>query len=185
MIIRAANITDAVSIARLFIQPMGVLAGKFSGSNNPKDAVSLFTRFIAQQANQYSFENILVYEDDMGVRGFICGYDGALLHTLREPFITYISIYNGFAGLLEDETQPGEFYLDTVSVHPDLQGRGVGSQLIRALFKRSLSKGFNRVGLLVEPTNASAIRLYKKLGFELLQQRKFMGGDYLHLQRLL
>lgn len=45
-------------------------------------------------------------------------------------------------------------------------GRGIGSALLGMLLEWTDSKGFLRVSLQVYATNSSAIRLYKKFGFE-------------------
>jgi putative acetyltransferase len=56
----------------------------------------------------------------------------------------------------------------TVAVHPDWQGRGVGSRLFRALFAASaeLTPRVERIELMAREGNTDAIRLYERLGFK-------------------
>lgn len=55
----------------------------------------------------------------------------------------------------------------TVAVHPDAQGRGVGSRLFAALFEAAsrCAPPITRIELVARTGNAAAIRLYERLGF--------------------
>jgi putative acetyltransferase len=57
----------------------------------------------------------------------------------------------------------------TVAVHPDWQGRGLGSALFRALFEAAatLTPKVERIELMAREGNAAAIRLYERLGFRI------------------
>lgn len=76
--IRQALPGDAPLLSPLVILAMGDLAAKFINGNDPAKAVPLFEKSIALPANQYSYENILVYEDESGVCGMIIGYDALI-----------------------------------------------------------------------------------------------------------
>lgn len=183
--IRPAIPTDAAQIARLIIYAMEDLASKFIGQSDPLKAIPLFEHFAALPGNQYSYENILVYEDDSGISGVISGYDGADLNLLRAPFLKYIASTCGFKGKPEDETQPGEYYIDCISVAADKQGQGIGKKLTNSLIEQLKTTKHTRVGLLVSKDNPNAERLYTKLGFQMVNERQFMGGTYYHMQYMI
>jgi ribosomal protein S18 acetylase RimI-like enzyme len=84
---------------------------------------------------------------------------------------------------VEPETTAGEYYLDTVSVFPNRQGRGIGNRLISSVIERAKESGHDCVGLLVEKANPSAKKLYQRLGFEVTNIKNFMGGEYEHMIR--
>jgi len=180
--IRPAQLTDAPAISQLIVLAMGNLAGKFANSTDPAKILALFERFISQTGNQYSYENILVWDEHGEVCGMIITYDGAELDKLRKPFLEYIRSQLGFNGQPEDETQSGEFYIDCLSVNPQHQGKGIAKKLIKALFDRAAKLGHQTVGLLVSKGNDKAQKLYTGLGFELKGEKELLGGFHYHLQ---
>lgn len=182
MNIREAKQADAAELARLIILAMDDLAVKFVGGSTADDAIPLFEKFAALPANQYSYENILVCEDENGICGMISAYDGAMLHALRKPFLDYLATAYNFQLIPEDETGPGEYYIDCVSVSPDKQGKGIGKKLIMAMIDHAASRNHHRLGLLVNQENPQAQKLYGNLGFDVVEERDFMGGRYFHMQ---
>jgi ribosomal protein S18 acetylase RimI-like enzyme len=182
--IRQATHADASGIAQLILLAMGnSLAGKFANSDDPEVAKDLFTRFAGSTGNQYSYENVLVWEADGTVCGMIAAYDGGKLDEFRAPFLTYIRTVLGFVGAPEDETQSGEFYIDCLSVLPQYQGKGIGKSLIKALFERAAQLGHKTVGLLVSKGNDKAKKLYEGFGFEVVGEQPLLGGVHFHLQK--
>jgi ribosomal protein S18 acetylase RimI-like enzyme len=182
--IRPARLTDAVSLSQLIVLAMGNLAGKFANSTDEAKILALFERFVTQTGNQYSYENILVWDDQDEVCGMVIAYDGAELDKLRKPFLDYTRSQLGFTGQPEDETQSGEFYIDCLSVSPQHQGKGIAKKLIKALFERAAERGHQTVGLLVSKGNDKAKNLYTGLGFELKGEKELLGGFHYHLQYL-
>jgi ribosomal protein S18 acetylase RimI-like enzyme len=181
--IRPATPADAPAISRLIVLAMGdSLAGKFANSTDPAKALALFERFAQQTGSQYSYQNVLVW-DDSEVWGMIMAYDGAELDKLRKPFLDYTRAELGFTGQPEDETQPGEYYIDCLSVSPDHQGKGIAKKLIKALFEHAAQLGHQTVGLLVSKGNDKAKKLYTDLGFEEKGEKALLGGYHYHLQR--
>ena len=96
---------------------------------------------------------------------------------MRAPVLALIRNSYGIDIVLEDETAAGELYIDTLSVLPTAQGRGIGSQLVRHLCKVSTQP----IGLLVDVNNPEAERLYSRLGFEYANHQELAGGVYKHL----
>jgi ribosomal protein S18 acetylase RimI-like enzyme len=181
--IRPAQPADAPAIARLIILAMDKLAAKFANSEDEQKQRDLFERFAAQTGNQYSYSNILVWDEAGEVCGMIMAYDGAKLDELRKPFLQYTTTQLGFTGRPEDETQPGEYYIDCLAVSPIHQGKGIAKKLINALFKRAAKLNHQTVGLLVSKGNDKAKNLYIDLGFEVKGDKALLGGVHQHLQR--
>lgn len=66
---------------------------------------------------------------------------------------------------IEDETDKGEYYLDSIGVLAEFRGEGVGRALLIAAAQRAFAEGYKRVGLIVDYDNAEAERLHASLGF--------------------
>ncbi|MFF0795124.1 GNAT family N-acetyltransferase [Streptomyces spiralis] len=67
------------------------------------------------------------------------------------------------AGMLHVEHRPTEIYLARIELHPDHQGRGIDSQLIRSLLHQARRQGRD-LTLDVLVVNQRAQALYRRLG---------------------
>mgnify|MGYP002514177706 CR=1 FL=1 len=132
--------------------------------------------------SQYSYLNALVAEADGAVVGALVGYDGALLKQLRAPIFPLLEQHLGEAINIEDETEAGEYYLDSVGVKPEFRGMGIGRRLISALCDEAFRQGHERVGLIVEPNNTKAQALYSSAGFRCVGERPFFSHMMWHMQ---
>lgn len=175
IIVRRAVRSDAPLIAEVVCMAVGY------DISHPLYTIALN---LAQRANtQYSYLNSLVAEVDDVVAGAVVGYDGARLAELRKHIYPLLKEHLGTIPHIEDETEAGEYYLDSLAVLPDYRRRGVGEALVNALCNSAFDKGYGRVGLIVEQHNHRAEHLYKALGFERVGERKFLGDDMWHMQR--
>lgn len=68
-------------------------------------------------------------------------------------------------GFAFSEIRKGEFKLDKLYIHPDVQRQGVGGQLIEHVAARARKLGYPCVILAVNKRNEKAIGSYKKYGF--------------------
>jgi ribosomal-protein-alanine N-acetyltransferase len=62
--------------------------------------------------------------------------------------------------------------VNNIAVHPDYRGKGIGEALMRHVIDKVRANGATFVTLEVRPSNAGAVTLYRKLGFEILGTRK-------------
>lgn len=180
--IRKAQLADANDIAQLIRQAMGILANKFVASDDEQEIQRLFLHFIKLEANQYSLKHILVYELAGKVVGEINVYDGDKIEELRKPFFDYLKANyhpNGFA--MERESNGGEFYIDTLSVEPAYQGKGIGKALISAAINWAKELNHQKIGLLVSIENPAAKKLYESLGFKKENEVYLLGSTHEHL----
>ena len=72
-----------------------------------------------------------------------------------------------------------------VAVHPDYQGRGIATQLLRQSFQELKKKDLDEVELDVDLVKNGAIRLYEKLGFTVkeLFTPDMEGEESFHIMR--
>lgn len=181
MTIRQARQDEGRQIAPLVLQAMEEMVLQFTNSRDLTKGINLFETFISQTANQYSFENTLVAVENEEVIGSVTAYDGAKLTELRRPFLDYIKKHYAYNQIPEEETEAGEFYIDTLSVSVGHQGKGIGKSLIEAVIAKGKAKGFSKIGLLVAIENPKAKSLYERMGFKSAGIKNLMGGKYEHL----
>lgn len=179
---RQANPADAPQISTCLF-PALESAFIYFAQSEVKQARNLLTHFISKKSNQYSFENCRTLEVDAKIVAAACVYPGALLHELRRPVLDYIYATSGWRPEIEAETHSGEIYLDSIGVLPECRGRGFGKLLLQNLLKEYSRHGLP-IGLLVDETNATAYKLYTRLGFRFVGSRSFMNAPMLHLQYL-
>jgi ribosomal-protein-alanine N-acetyltransferase len=67
---------------------------------------------------------------------------------------------------------PGECHVLNVCVRPDLQGRGLGRELMAHLIATARGHGATLLLLEVRPSNQPALALYRSLGFNELGLRR-------------
>ncbi|UOQ65935.1 GNAT family N-acetyltransferase [Hymenobacter volaticus] len=84
-----------------------------------------------------------------------------------KPDSTTILLYEGKEiGLLEAEEQPDCFFIQSLLIVPEFQGRGVGTALLNEIITKALAVD-KPVRLDVLQVNKRALQLYQRLGFTL------------------
>lgn len=180
--IRRARKDESAQIAQLMLLAMEEIVYAFLGNHNSEEALKFMHLLVRQEGNQYSFENTWVAEEDSQVVGSITVYDGAKLQQLRQPILNLLSENYKRKVSPENETEPGEFYIDTIAVHPDHRGKGLGTMLLRFAIDHFVYQQGKTLGLLVDIQNPKAKNLYLQLGFEKVGEKQLMGRPYEHLQ---
>lgn len=189
-IVRARK-KDAEFLARSVTGALGEelcvdLAG---GKDNLPKVYEMFFQLAESENSQYSFRNAFVAEQSDGkLIGAIIFYDGARLHELRRAFIHSANEILGWRISEKDmeewgdETGPDQVYIDSLFVEPEFRKHGIATRLFEEVFEaeKSLGKPF---GLLVEPENKSALKLYEKVGFRQNGISNFFHAPMLKMQR--
>lgn len=182
MIIRKATLDDSESLAQLLLLAMEEIIYKFIELKDYKTAYYFLLHFVASENNQYSYQNCFVAEEENEIVAAVSVYDGGKLHELRKPIIDYVRLNFNPDFDPEDETQRGEFYIDSLGVNPKCQGKGIGSKLLQFLIEEFVTKNHETLGLLVEEENPGAKKLYLKLGFKVVGVKTLVGKTLEHLQ---
>lgn len=179
--IRPAAKDDASVIAELFmlawpveqiLEANGISYGQLHES---------MTIIASMPETIYSYENTIVAEVDGKVVGAMCAYDGADYQRFKQPVVDMLGADSGFAKL--QETESGEFYLDSVGVSPEFRGRGIASRIFEAQIARAASLGHTQVGLIVDVDKPEAESLYRRLGFIHTDDKDFFGHRMKHMVR--
>jgi len=182
MVIRKATLNDAQAVATCLLLAMKSIIYKLIGEEDPENAKAFLLYFAARENNQYSYQNCWIAEVENEVVAAVNVYDGAKLHPLRQPVLEYIKTNYGGNITPEDETHAGEYYIDSLGVNPNHQGKSIGTQLLQFLIEEYVTKRGETLGLLVDEENGSAKRLYLKLGFTSAGHKMLLGKRMEHLQ---
>lgn len=115
---------DARLIGDVVVTAIGEdVAVNFASDRSIQDVRRLFSNLAAREDSQYSYLNTLKAVDDDGTpMGFVVAYDGAGLHALRKAFFEEAREILGrdLEGRVVDECVPGEYYLDSLAVFPNI-----------------------------------------------------------------
>lgn len=142
----------------------------------------VFLRATSRTDTQHSYCNAFVAEVDNVAVGAIIGYDGAMLHQLREPLLSLIKEHTGQVMTIEDETSAGEFYIDSFAILPSFRSRGIGRLLLHHMRDYAFSIGHERVGLLVDCQKTGTEAFYASMGFRRIDLTSFLGFKMWHMQ---
>lgn len=147
-----------------------------------EDFRKMMTMLVEREDSQYSYRNTLVAMDADRVVGVSVSYDGSRLHELRRAFIEAAKTYLGrdHSGM-DDETQAGELYLDSLAVLPEYRRQGIASRLLIATKERATRMGLPCVGLLVDNGNPAGEALYSSVGFRYVNDNHWGGHPMKHL----
>jgi ribosomal protein S18 acetylase RimI-like enzyme len=184
-IIRQATIEDSAFIAQAILLALGMnLDNLEEESYWGDDSLILFSNLARREDSQYSYKNTLVCEVEGEVAGVLIAYEGAKLYSLREALFNEVERMNlaAITGL-EDETEPGEYYIDSLTVFAEFRGRGIATMLINSAVEEACKRNIHKVGLIVDKENPNAAKLYTKLGFKYVKDKMFLGHEMEHLQK--
>ena len=182
--IRKATKSQAAEIARLIMTAMTAeCCLYFCGESYGLDDFRIMmTKLVERDDSQYSYLNTLVAMDADRVVGISVSYDGGRLHELRCAFIEAAKEYIGkdHSGM-DDETQAGELYLDSLAVLPEYRRQGIARKLLLATKERANCLGLPCVGLLVDKDNPIGEALYNSVGFHYVNDNQWGGHPMKHL----
>ncbi|KGI60599.1 GNAT family N-acetyltransferase [Prevotella sp. S7 MS 2] len=183
--IHQANPDMAPQIAPLIMEAMNTECCQyFAGPEHTLDDFrEMMISLIRRDDSQYSYRNALVavtaQEEIIGV---CITYDGGQLHSLRKAFIQAAKDAFGrdFSNM-DDETESGELYIDSLCVRQEYRGQGIATLLLKAAIDRAKSLEIPLVGLLVDKGNPHAEHLYKRVGFQYANDSAWGGHQMRHL----
>lgn len=148
-----------------------------------REEYPLLEEFLYQAIFQKDPENLIpreeiekptlrVYIDDFGEKPddyCLCAEeDGVVVGAV------WVRIIPGF-GSVDDRTP--EF---AISLLPEARGKGIGTELMRAMIRHLKVRGYEKTSLAVQKANY-AVRMYKKVGFEIIGENE---EEYIMIHKL-
>lgn len=182
--IKKATKEQAPEIARLIMMAMtDDCCLHFCGEGYGIESFrKMMVRLVEREDSQYSYKNTFVACDSDKVVGISVSYDGGKLHALRQAFLELSKEYIGKDNSgMDDETQAGELYLDSLAVLPEYRRQGIAKRLIIATKERADKLNIPYVGLLVDKANPIGEALYESAGFRYSNDCYWGGHEMKHL----
>lgn len=173
IIIRPATIDDAPNIAWAVLIAVGV-------ENITQEMVLNVSHLLCEREDTlYSWRNTSVAEINGAYAGSLTSYKGIDYKDLRSVSFPIMRDKLGCDFMdMENETEEGEYYLDSLAVWPEFRGKGIASLLIQNAIQQAKNWGIPRVTLVVDPDHTGVKRLYEKEGFSPLKMMQLFGQAY-------
>lgn len=86
-------------------------------------------------------------------------------------------------GLLVLETHEDHLFLDSIAVHPDAHGRGVGRRLLHFVDARARALGLPEIRLYTNALMWENQKIYPKYGYEAVERRVDGPYDRIHYRK--
>ncbi|WP_318509086.1 GNAT family N-acetyltransferase [Bacillus sp. T3] len=186
LILRLAENKDSKKAAELIHNAITDIAEQLTGQTKTENIRETLAYFFREKNNRLSFQNTIIADVLDEVVGLIITYPGDDASGLDEPILSRLRKKRRNQEIYFDkEAEPGDYYIDTVSVNPKFQGYGIGTALIKEAEKVAKRMGFSRVSLNVANDNPTAKALYKKLGYHVEKVIQINGHNYDYMVRIL
>lgn len=187
--LRKGRASDAPFIADAVLAAMGYdifnpeLPADAGTSFGPISAVrDALIKVCSKEDTLYSWKNTTVATFCGKTAGAIVSYDGgSYKETAERTFALMAKLLNTGKPEPGSETGEGEYYLDSLVVHPEFRGHNIGSILMRNALDEAEALGYEKVTLLVDEKKPHLHKLYKKLGFEFGDVVLFFGEPYIRM----
>lgn len=170
--IRKAYIDDADFLARRVLDAVGI-------TEPSAEELSQVSHLCSLDYTLFSWRNSMIAEVEGERAGVLVSYPGTEYAAMRHNTFTIVKAESGkdFFGM-DMETEPGEYYIDSLSVVEGFRKRGIGRQLLQLGIDEARRLGIEKVTLACEPHNEKAFAMYSSFGFVREGDVNLYGDDY-------
>jgi len=133
-----------------------------------EEIVDVGARKAASESGNFSYRNVQIALLDGKVAGMLLAYrlsDAEAADDLPD-------VPDFIRPLLElERCVPGSFYINMLATYPQYRGRGVGRGLMAVVDGLATAVGCQTIAVEVFEQNAGALRLYRRLGYQVADER--------------
>jgi ribosomal protein S18 acetylase RimI-like enzyme len=175
--IRSARPDDAPLAAAVFRLSLDHLTEHLFGANGRQTEFALM-RLFSLNAGRFGYGSAYVAELSHQPLGMMVSFPGADITRLRLSVARYLpralgwNLFGFVARSLAmaggKEAQADEYYVSNLGVLPAAQGQGLGKHLLLHADERARALGLTKCSLTVALENHTALRLYKRQGYEIV-----------------
>ena len=180
--IRDAYPSDAPFLAECIMAGMHFWDFDDIMNDDMSDILDSITECETRTDTLYTHSRTRVAEVDGTPVAALLSYPGALykglrVRTFREFWPAFFVEHAGD----DPETDPGEYYLDSLAVLPAFRHQGIGKAMLEDGIRRGIEEGFTRIALVADSTMPHLVSLYESLGFTPAEHRHAFGTDFLRM----
>lgn len=171
VIIREAELGDCLAIAELAqLAGEGIPGVLWAESQLPGEPLEQTgARSAALEESNFSYRNAHLACLGSEVAGMLLGYRLPAAAANRERPQDFPDFIRPMIEL--EQCVPESYYVNMLATYPRYQGRGVGTRLMHETDRLARATGASLISILVFGHNAGALRLYRRLGFDLVERR--------------
>lgn len=173
LLVRSAQTFDAGFAAPLIQGRLGPVGRALTGTASDEDAAQVIAQLFALRGHRLSFTHALIAELEHRPVGVAVLYRGDFAVPLDDLYRSQLR-ERGLPAEIQSEGLPGEYYLDTLAVLPEVCGGGIESALLRASLKRAEKADLPLAALVEEGSPAQ--HLYQQHGLKVAGDLVFIAG---------
>ena len=183
--IRQAQPADAEDAAPLIIDAIGDIAKRITGETEWDLVKQGLYELFKRDDNRHSYLYTYVAELAGKVVGIMVLYPGKDAPRLDQNLSNWLAAKGAGNAEIDAESLEDELYIDTVSIDPAFRGKGIGSQLFAFAEIVAKQQHTPKLSLNVETQKEPAIRLYKRLGYEIVLPWTIIGEPFHHMVKII
>jgi ribosomal protein S18 acetylase RimI-like enzyme len=196
IVIRPARPDDAPLAAAVFRLSMEGMTEFLFGFDGRQAEIALM-RLFSSDAGRFGYRAAHVAEWHRRALGMLISFPGAeasrltlaalpqMFNILGVRFFGMAARSLSFANLREAEAD--EYLVSSLGVLPAAQGQGLGARLLKHADEQARARGLSKCALLVPTENETALRLYRKHGYEIISthhHQKPLAGYHRMVKKL-
>lgn len=180
--IREATVEDARDIARLIeISSDGVAVIDWAEAAEVEgvEPLDIGERTYRNTEGNYSWRNCSIVEMDGKVAGMLLAFSMPAAEARDPRQRPTAEDTNVFAPYMYLE-EPDSWYICGVALYPEHRHQGLGTMLMKVAEGQARLHGFKKISLVAFAENEGSVRLYKRLGFEVVDQAPVIPHPLIH-----
>lgn len=178
MKIRPSKIVDCLAIAELAQIAGENMPGHFwADAQQPgQSLVEAGAEIVKSTSDNFSYRNVTLACHDDEIAAMVLAYPLPTAAEAAEDLNDFPEFVRPMIEL--EQCVPESFYVNMLAAFPRFRGQGCGSLLMAEVDKMALAKHCKLISIQVFSSNHGALRLYQRLGFEIIERRPMVASDY-------
>jgi ribosomal protein S18 acetylase RimI-like enzyme len=180
--IRPARSSDAADIARLVAissDGIAMIEWQQQAHKEQRDALDVAESIYQIPQGNYSYTSATMIESNSEIAGMLLAFaipPAAPRNPENRPSSDDENVFAPYIYLEE----PNSWNICGVAIYAQFRGQGLGTRLMALANEQAKEKGFSRLSLVVFEQNAASVRLYGRLGYEVVDRAPIVPHPMIH-----